>query len=526
MVVLFGNDVIKSTVLNIQADKYTRGHRFHHPDIIELRHPKEYEEVLRTIGYVEAVFSERKEHIRRQVLKTAAQLGARPLIDAGLLEEVTALTEWPVAISGSFDEKFLEVPPEVLVATMQKNQKYFPVVDAKGSLLPLFIAISNIQSVDPNQVRQGNERVIRPRFKDAGFFWEQDLKEPLDFFKDQLSNVVFQEKLGTLTDKTKRIAILSESISRSIGVDPILARRAAELSKCDLLTSMVGEFSDLQGIMGRYYASAGGEDDCVAAAMEEQYLPRHAGDSLPVSDCGKILALADRIDSLVGIFAIGQKPTGVKDPYALRRASLGIMRILIEAPMDLDVYMLLRLSADTYQPRIEANSAVEEVYTYMLERLHGYYSNKGIPSDTVESVVSKRITVPADIHRRIEAVQLFRQLPEAESLAVANKRIKNILRKFPANIPDTFDISVFQETWETDLALGIRDIRSKITPMLKDRRYVDALTELAKISPLVNDFFNNVIVMCDDERLRLNRLALLRSLSRIFETIADISLLH
>jgi len=354
VVMLMGDKTIDCKIMGLQAGRTTRGHRFHHPDPIELTSPASYAETLFDPGHVIADISVRREKIRTQVEQIATDAGMLAAIDITLLDEVTALNEWPVAVMGTFDERFLEVPSEALIKAMQEHQKYFPVVDSEGRLQPYFITISNIQSQDPSQVSAGNERVIRPRFSDAAFFWEQDLKQPLDTLATKLGSVVFQEKLGSLQDKSKRISQLAQLIAEQLGLDPAQAARAAELSKCDLLSNMVGEFPSLQGVMGRYYAEHAGEGGDIPAAIEEHYLPRHAGDSLPKTDCGRAIAIADRLDTLVGIFAIGQKPTGEKDPFGLRRAALGVLRILIETPLQLDLETLLQATAEGLAARIGA----------------------------------------------------------------------------------------------------------------------------------------------------------------------------
>ncbi len=526
VVLLFGPNPIAATILDVEAGKNTRGHRFHHPQSISIGTPLEYEQLLRDVGYVEADFAARRERIRRLVDQSSEASGAKAIIDSKLLDEVTALTEWPVPVVGSFDEEFLEVPSEALIETMQAHQKYFPVVDPQGRLLPKFIAISNIESKDPMQVQAGNERVIRPRFKDAAFFWEQDLKRPLADLIPMLDKVVFQHQLGTLGDKSRRVAILAVEIAKKVGLDPGLAERSAKLGKCDLLTDMVGEFASLQGTMGRYYASAGGEHECVSAAMEEQYLPRHAGDSLPQSPCGQVLAIADRLDSLLGIFAIGQKPTGVKDPYALRRASLGVMRILIETPLNLDLLELLKLSATTLVDKVDATGIVGEVYDYMIDRLQGYYRDHEISGDVVDAVLASSPTVPMDIDRRIKAVASFKNLDEASSLAAANKRIRNILRKAALDLPANIDQDKLQEKSERALLSNMDALKAEIEPMMRQGDYGQALSRLATLKPVVDDYFDNVMVLCEDEEIRINRLALLRSLSVTFQDIADISRLN
>jgi glycyl-tRNA synthetase beta chain len=399
-------------------------------------------------------------------------------------------------------------------------------VDSGGALQPHFIAVANIDSRDPEQVRSGNERVIRPRFSDAAFFWKQDLKRPLEAHIDGLQAVVFQKQLGTLFDKSQRVGRLAREIAPDLELDPALAERAAELCKCDLLTLMVGEFPSLQGTMGRHYAQAGGENDEVAAALEEHYLPRHAGDRLPETACGKALAIADRLDTLVGIFALGQKPSGVKDPFGLRRAALGVLRILIETPLDLDLEQLLQSAARSLQGQVDAAAAVPGVFDYMMERFKAYYAERGLAADLVDAVLARRPTRPSDFDRRIHAVSAFRALPEAASLAAANKRIRNILRKTEEPVPSEPDIALLQEDSERRLAELVRGHAVELAPLCAAGRYSEALTRLSALREPVDNFFDQVMVMCEDAGLRRNRLALLRSLEALFLEVADISRLQ
>jgi glycyl-tRNA synthetase beta chain len=526
IVMLFGDTVIEGEVLGLPAGRVTYGHRFHHPEPIEITSPGAYVEQLRAQGRVLVDMEERKETIYNQVEKSATDAGALAIIDEALLDEVTALNEWPSPIMGSFDERFLEVPAEALIKAMQEHQKYFPVVNKNGRLLPHFITISNIESRDPEQVRSGNERVIRPRFSDAAFFWEQDLKQPLENHIETLKSVVFQKKLGTLFEKSQRIARLSGIIAEDLGLDPALAKRAGELSKCDLLSNMVGEFPALQGTMGRYYAEKGGEVPDVAAAMEEQYLPRQAGDRLPETYCGRAIAIADRLDTLVGIFAIGQKPTGEKDPFGLRRAALGVLRIMIETPLQLDLEVLLKATAEGLSDRVPAQEAVSDVLDYMMERLRAYYADRDIPVDVIDAVLARRPTQPADFDQRVRAVATFQNLPEAESLAAANKRIRNILRKAEDEYPTTPDIALLQEKSEKELAAQIAELTPDVEPLFEQGRYTEALQRLACLRSTVDTFFDDVMVMCDDDLLRKNRLALLSSLGALFLQVADISRLQ
>ncbi len=525
-VLLFGDEVIPAEILGQQTGRSTRGHRFHHPDAIEISTPANYLSQLQDPGMVYANMEQRKEIVRQQVMETAAAAGAKAIIDEDLLNEVNALNEWPVPVMGSFDESFLEVPAEALIQAMQGHQKYFPVVAEDGTLRPNFITICNIESQDIAQVRSGNERVISPRFKDAAFFWEQDLKQPLDAHQERLKSVVFQDKLGTLYDKAQRVAKLAQAIAEQTGTDPALAKRAAELCKCDLMTNMVNEFPKLQGIMGSYYAAKSGEDTQVAAAMKEVYLPKHAGDDLPAGDCGRAIAVADRLDTIMGIFAIGQKPTGVKDPFGLRRAALGVLRIIIETPLDLDLEAMLKLAAQGLSDKVDAAAAVAEVFDYMMDRLKAYYTDRGITADVIDAVLACRPTRPADFDLRVKAVTEFRKLPEAESLSAANKRIRNILKKSDEEYPEQPDVAIFEEESEKMLYKKLTELTPVVEPLFAEGDYTQALKLLAALRATVDGFFDSVMVNCEDTNLRRNRLALLSSLSAMFLSAADLSRLQ
>ncbi len=526
IVMLFGDQTIDCEIMGLKAGRTTHGHRFHHPDPIELTSPASYAQTLLDPGYVIADINARREKIQAQVEQIASKAGMVAAIDEALLDEVTALNEWPVAVMGTFDKRFLEVPSEALIKAMQEHQKYFPVVDSKGCLQPHFITISNIQSQDPTQVSAGNERVIRPRFSDAAFFWGQDLKQPLEALIPRLKDVVFQKQLGSLYDKSQRISQLAQLIAEQLNFDSTDAARAATLAKCDLLSNMVGEFPSLQGVMGRYYAQHAGEGSDIAAAIEEQYLPRHAGDNLPQTNCGRAIAIADRLDTLVGIFAIGKKPTGEKDPFGLRRAALGVLRILIETPLKLDLEVLLQATAKGLADKLDTSNTANEVFNYMMERLNAYYADQGISADLIDAVLSRHPTQPADFDLRIKAVSHFRQLPEAEALAAANKRIQNILRKTDETFPEQVDINLLVEQSEKRLAEQIEALQPKVEPLLSQGLYSEALQQLAVLHEPVDQFFDDVMVMCDDENLRQNRLALLSSLSGLFLRVADLSRLQ
>lgn len=519
---------IAGSILGVEADADTRGHRFHHPDRIGLSSASDYPESLRSIGYVEASFERRRDLIRDQIDLLASTHGLKARIDADLLDEVTALVEWPQALLCRFDTRYLEMPPEVLIETMQSHQKYFPVVDAAGVLQNSFIAVANIVSRDPDQVRAGNERVIRPRFADAAFFWSKDLTQPLSALTDRLETLVFQEKLGTMAEKSRRVACLGRYLAPMLMSDPDLIARAAQLAKCDLVSSMVFEFPGLQGIMGRYYAEKSNEDPCVSHALEEQYLPRFAGDDLPASACGKVLAIADRIDTLVGIFGIGLRPTGTRDPYALRRASIAVLRLMIETSIDLDLRELLKFAANCYAPGTLSDDTVETVLAYMLDRLHGYYADRGVAVDTVDAVVRSRVTNPWDLDRRIAAVASFRMLPAADFLATANKRIHNILSKNAVDHGDagSVDPALLTDPAEIRLAARIDELSQACGPLAERHDYIGILETLAGLTNEIDTFFSEVMVMSEDDRVRQNRIRLLRSLAGLFMLVADISRLH
>lgn len=527
VVLLFGNEVIDAEVLGVRSNRYTQGHRFHHPAPIELSHPRDYEQALRTRGYVIADFDARQARIREQVAAAAAQEHAQVHVDADLLEEVTALCEWPVAITGGFEARFLALPTEVLIATMQEHQRYFPLWERAGKLLARFVAIANIESRQPLAVQQGNERVIRPRLSDAEFFWNKDRAQPLAARVDALASVIFQKDLGTLYDKTHRVAALATEIATLIGGNLEWAHRAAMLSRCDLLTHMVGEFPELQGLMGRYYATHDGEPGEVPHALEEMYRPRQAGGDLPTTRTGAALAIADRIDTLVGIFGIGQPPTGEKDPYALRRAALGVLRILVEQRLDLDLEDLMRLAVRQYAGMFgNQEQLVADVLAFLLERLRGYCLENGTRPDVFEAVLATRPTRPLDFGARLRAVSAFSHLPAADSLAAANKRIANILKKTGEAIPGRVTPSLLVEPAEQALDQELRRTAGIVTPLLSERDYAEAMAVMAGLREPVDAFFDHVMVMCDDGDLRGNRLAMLQELRTLFLKVADISRLQ
>ncbi|WP_444929157.1 glycine--tRNA ligase subunit beta [Microbulbifer sp. SSSA002] len=527
LVMLFGNKVVDGEVLGLKAGNTSRGHRFHCNRELEIHSAHDYPQVLREPGYVMADFAERREVIRAQVIAEANNVNGEAVIDDDLLDEVTALVEWPVALTGRFEERFLEVPAEALISSMKEHQKYFHVVDEDGQLLPFFITVSNIESRDAAQVIHGNERVIRPRLADAAFFFETDKKTSLESRREKLRQIVFQQHLGSVYDKTERVSALARTIAEKTGANGDWAERAGRLCKSDLVTEMVFEFADMQGIAGYYYAENDGEPLDVAKAMYEQYMPKFAGDELPASDTGTAIALADRLDTLVGIFGIGQPPSGSRDPFALRRASLGIIRILVEKRLDLDLRELLELARDNY-PRTalgEYDKVVEQTLQYVLERFRARYEDQGIATEVFMSVAARKLSRPLDIDNRVHAVNAFSQLPESGALAAANKRVSNILAKLDGAVPSKIDEALLQEDAEKALFSAVQTARTEVEPLYRDALFAEGLAGLAGLRETVDNFFDHVMVMSDDEQLRDNRLALLAQLRALFLEVADISLL-
>ncbi|MDM3870752.1 glycine--tRNA ligase subunit beta [Porticoccus sp. W117] len=524
LVLLHGDQVLDANVMGIESGRITRGHRIHSAGDITVASPAEYLEQLRA-GYVMADFAERRELIRSQVEAAAEQAGGQAVIDSNLLDEVTALNEWPTALLGRFEERFLDVPAEALISSMKEHQKYFHVIDDKGALLPLFITVANIESKDPAQVIAGNERVIRPRLADAAFFYETDKKVSLETRREKLQKIVFQAQLGTIYEKTERVASLAETLATAVGGEPAQAKRAAQLSKSDLVSEMVLEFSDLQGLMGRYYAQHDGEDSEVAEALYEQYLPRFAGDQLPHTKTGTTLALADRIDTLVGIFGIGMTPTGSKDPFALRRASLGVLRLLVENNIDLDLREVLTTAASLYGDLPKAGSVVEQVLTYMTERFRAMTVDQGIAAEVFMSVAAKQLSNPLDIHQRVQAVHRFSELEEAAALAAANKRVSNILAKSEDELLAQANTGLMELPEEVALLEALDAVAEATTPLVNERQYTEALQAKAALREPVDNFFDKVMVNVDNDEVRRNRLTLLAALRDDFLRVADISLL-
>ncbi len=527
VVMLLDDEVLPARLFDIPAGRNSRGHRVHAPGTISIKRARDYPEILAEKGHVLADFERRQKAVLEQLGAAALAADGIPVMDNALLDEVTALVEWPVAVTGSIPGSFLGLPDEVLVATLQDHQRYFPLRDKGGALMPAFVAICNLESKMPEKVREGNERVVRPRLSDAEFFYASDRKTRLEERLEQLDDVLFQKRLGSLRDKTDRVEALAGEIADQCGADVALTRRAARLSRCDLVTDMVGEFPELQGIMGRYYAAADGEDASVAAAIGEIYQPRFAGDQLPATPAGRALSVADKVDTLVGIFAIGRPPTGTRDPFGLRRAALGVLRILIESELDVDLEPLLERAEQQLPAALLDSRVSDDVLDYVLERLRAYYlDGGGLPGVTAEmfdAVLAKHPTRPLDFHRRMVAVNEFMGLDAAVSLASANKRIANILRKAGGSWPDSSNPALFEEDAERDLHAAMASLENRVATEIERGQYAVALTRLATLREPVDRFFDDVMVMTDDTKLRNNRLALLQALHRLFSLTADFS---
>jgi glycyl-tRNA synthetase beta chain len=524
--VLLGNDYIDCEIMGVRTGKTSFGHRFHHPEAVAITSAETYVETLKKEAHVLADYNERSAVIEAQVKDIANKHNGVVIIDSDLLDEVTSLVEWPVSFSGDFNSDFLKLPKEVLISSMQDHQKYFPVVDKDEKLLACFISVSNIESTNPALVKQGNERVIQPRLSDAAFFWERDLKHGLANHRQALEKVIYQKQLGSLADKSERLIKTASSLAALLSTDVDKAKRAAELCLCDLLTDMVSEFPALQGTMGRYYAEANGEDKEVATAIEEYYMPRFAGDDLPSTTTGQCLAISEKIDSLVGIFSIGKAPTGDKDPFGLRRSAIGLLRIIIECKLDIDLKELITTAAANYPNDINAEKYSDDIYHFLMERMRRYYLDEDVSADSFESVLAINTSKPLDFHHRLTAVTEFRKLSEAESLAAANKRISNILKKsYVADINEIND-SLLVENAEKTLAESLNEYEKRVSPLIEKRDYKSALTELAGLRENIDDFFDNVMVNCEDEATKINRLALLGSISALFLQTADISKLQ
>ncbi|WP_028869414.1 glycine--tRNA ligase subunit beta [Psychromonas arctica] len=522
---LFGSELIQGELLGVASDRTIRGHRFMGEAELTLSHADQYESLLDDSGKVIVDYERRKAIIREQVEALAAHENGVAAIDDELLEEVTSLVEWPVTLVGSFEEKFLAVPSEALIYTMKDNQKYFPVLDKEGNLLPRFIFVSNIVSRDPKQVVSGNEKVVRPRLADAEFFFETDKKKTLESRLASLSTVLFQKQLGTLKEKSERISVVAEKIATSIQANPEHAKRAGLLSKADLMSEMVMEFPDVQGVMGMYYARFDGEHEDVAVALNEQYLPRFAGDKLPTSLVACAVSLADKLDTLVGIFGIGQAPKGDKDPFALRRAAIGLLRIITDKNLDLDIVDLVEIAKTVYADKLTNDNVVNDVVDFLFARFRATYQANGYSVELIQSVLERRPTKPVDFEKRIKAVAKFQTLPEAAPIAAANKRISNILAKVTEEINNEVSQDLLQEDAEIALVEILGALENKLSPLFLVGDYESALFELASLQTPVDAFFDNVMVMADDLAVKNNRLALLNRLRNLFLQVADVSVL-
>ncbi|WP_295655845.1 glycine--tRNA ligase subunit beta [uncultured Haemophilus sp.] len=522
---LLGDELIEGEILGVASARTIRGHRFLGEKEFEIQHADQYPQLLREKGSVVADFNERKAEILAKSQAKATALGGVADIEESLLEEVTSLVEYPNVLAAKFEERFLAVPAEALVYTMKGDQKYFPIYDKDGKLLPHFIFVSNINPEDPTAIIEGNEKVVRPRLTDAEFFFKTDLKQKLVDRLPRLETVLFQQQLGTLKDKTDRIEQLAGEIAKQIGADEVKAKRAGLLSKCDLMTNMVFEFTDTQGVMGMHYARHDGEDEEVAVALNEQYMPRFAGDELPKSLVASAVALADKFDTLTGIFGIGQAPKGSADPFALRRAALGALRIIVEKNLPLDLEDLVKKSAALFGDKLTNKNVVADVVDFMLGRFRAWYQDEGIAVDVIQAVLARRPTRPADFDARVRAVSHFRTLDSAEALAAANKRVSNILAKADAAIGE-INLTACVEPAEKALAEAVLALRTEVQPLIAKGDYTAVLDKLANLRAPVDSFFDNVMVNAEDPALRQNRLAILNTLQDLFLQVADISVLQ
>ena len=522
---LLGDELIEGEILGVASARTIRGHRFLGEKEFEIQHADQYPQLLREKGAVVADFNERKAEILAKSQAKATALGGVADIEESLLEEVTSLVEYPNVLAAKFEERFLAVPAEALVYTMKGDQKYFPIYDKDGKLLPHFIFVSNINPEDPTAIIEGNEKVVRPRLTDAEFFFKTDLKQKLVDRLPRLETVLFQQQLGTLKDKTDRIEQLAGEIAKQIGADEAKAKRAGLLSKCDLMTNMVFEFTDTQGVMGMHYARHDGEDEEVAVALNEQYMPRFAGDELPKSLVASAVALADKFDTLTGIFGIGQAPRGSADPFALRRAALGALRIIVEKNLPLDLEDLVKKSAALFGDKLTNQNVVADVVDFMLGRFRAWYQDEGIAVDVIQAVLARRPTRPADFDARVRAVSHFRTLDSAEALAAANKRVSNILAKADAAIGE-INLTACVEPAEKALAEAVLALRTEVQPLIAKGDYTAVLDKLANLRAPVDSFFDNVMVNAEEPALRQNRLAILNTLQGLFLQVADISVLQ
>ena len=524
LIALFGEQVLPATVLGLEASNLSQGHRFHHRGLVTITHADEYESALAS-AYVMVNYQERQAKISEQMMEICNQYQAKTIDDADLLDEVTSLVEWPISLVGTFEERFLAVPPEALIYTMKDDQKYFPMLDDEGNLLPKFIFVSNIESKDPSQVIEGNEKVVRPRLADAEFFYNTDKKHSLESRLESLGTVLFQKQLGTLKDKSERIAKLAEHIATQINANSSMAARAGLLSKTDLMTEVVMEFTDIQGVMGKYYALNDGEDPIVADALYQQYMPRFAGDALPSSLEACAVALADKFDTLVGIFGIGQFPKGDKDPFALRRAAIGVIRILIEKELELDFKALAEFAAELFGDKLSNANVIDDVVDFMLGRFQAHYTEQGIKVEVIRAVEIKRPSSALDFERRLKAVVNFADMDAAVALAAANKRVNNILSKNATGEFSQIDPQLLMDEAEKQLVAALNQLEARVESAFSSGDYQSGLSELAQLRESIDSFFDNVMVMADDEKVKQNRLAILGKLQGLFMFTADISVL-
>lgn len=523
---LYGEELVPGSILDIQSNRIIRGHRFMGEAEFAIDNADQYPQILEQRGKVIADYNQRKAIIKQQVEQAANQLNGQADLTESLLEEVTSLVEWPVVLTAKFEEKFLAVPAEALVYTMKGDQKYFPVYDKCNQLLPNFIFVANIESKDPQVIISGNEKVVRPRLADAEFFYHTDLKQTLQQRLPLLDNVLFQQQLGTIKDKALRLEALAGFIAHQINTDVKHAERAGKLAKCDLITNTVFEFPETQGVIGRYLAIKDGENVEVANAIEEQYKPRFAGDTLPSSLVACAVSIAEKMDTLAGIFGIGQHPKGDKDPFALRRAAIGVLRIIVEKALPLDLIDLTQHAASLYGDKLTNPNVVDDIVNFMQGRFRAWYQEQGFAIDIIQSVLARNPTRPADFDARVKAVSHFRTLPAALSLAEANKRVSNILSKAEVIIPEHVNVALLEAGAEGELAKQVAILTDKLAPYFNEGRYQDALAELATLKEPVDNFFASVMVMTDNEQIKLNRLALLSKLQSLFLRVADISLLQ
>lgn len=522
---LYGDQLIEGDLFGIKASTALLGHRFHHPDTISLKRANSYLDTLRQ-AYVVADFAERRTMILQGLEQVAHKQGAQVEIDQDLLDEVTALVEWPVVLTAEFDQNFLQVPKEALIYTMKGDQKYFPLLSSDGQLMPVFAFVTNIESKDPQQIISGNERVIRPRLADAEFFFNTDKKQSLESRLDSLNTVLFQKQLGSLRDKAQRIASLAKSIAELLNADPEHAYRAGLLSKADLMTQMVMEFPEVQGTMGQHYATHDGEPQAVASAIGSQYHPRFAGDNLPDSAVSCAVSLADKLDTLVGIFGIGQLPKGDKDPFALRRAAIGLLRICVEKGLKLDLTVLIDKAVREFGDILTSAEVNQQVLDFILGRFRSWYHEKGIETDVIQAVLARQPTSPVDFDARIRAVQHFKSLESATALAAANKRVANILAKNAHSIDSSVQESLLRDEAEIALAEHLKHTEADVNSAMEQLDYKQVLERLSALHQVVDNFFDQVMVMADDEQLKNNRLALLQKLRSLFLQVADISVLN